>query len=325
MKLGLVLGAGGVVGMDYHAGVLHALVEEGGLEPASADLIVGTSAGSVVGSLLRSGWTAADLWSFALGTHPMVADLPPHEVERRRRATLSPRFDTPFEAARLAVGSAYVLARSVLRVPVPQVPRPIARRFPGGLFTIQEAEERLTEVLPEVWPDDPLWLVAVDLVSGRRVVLGRRGAPEVGLHTGVLASCSIPGVYPPVRAGEAVLVDGGAHSSTHLDLAARAGCDLIVGVAPMAYDPADAPGRLERVARRWPTRALAGEAREARARGAQVLLVRPGAADLRHHGMNAMRPDDDAAIARAAYESTCRLLATERFRRVLDDLEPTAA
>jgi NTE family protein len=325
MKIGLVLGAGGVVGMDYHAGVLHALVEEGGLEPSDADLVVGTSAGSVVGSLLRSGWTARDLWDFAVGTHPTVADLPPDEVERRRRAVLSPRFDSPFEAARLVVGSTYVLARSVLKVPMPQVPRPIARRFPGGLFTTEEAEERLTEVLPEEWPDDPLWLVAVDLVSRRRVVLGRAGSPAVDLHTGVLASCSIPGVYPPVRAGDAVLVDGGAHSSTHLDLAARPGCDLVVGVAPMTYDPASAPGPIERLGRRWPTRALASEAREARARGARVLLVRPTADDLRHHGVNAMRPDDDAVIARAAYDSTCRLLATERFRRVLDGMEREAA
>ena len=304
MKLGLVLGAGGVVGMDYHAGVLHALAEEGGLDVSSADLVIGTSAGSVVGSLLRSGWTPRDLWDFAL-------------EERGEQAMFSPRFDTPFEAARLVVGSAYVVWRSVLKGPLPQVPKAIAKRFPGGLFTIDEAEERLAEVLPDDWPDAPLWLVAVDLVTGRRVVLGRRGSPVVDLHTGVLASCSIPGVYPPVRAGEAVLVDGGAHSSTHLDLAARAGCDLIVGVAPMTYDPSGSVGPVERLGRRWPTRALATEAREARSRGAKVLLVRPTAADLRHHGMNAMRPRDDAAIARAAYESTCRLLETERFRRLL--------
>ena len=54
MRFGLVLGAGGVVGMSYHAGVLHALAQEGGIDPASADLIVGTSAGSVMGTLLRS-------------------------------------------------------------------------------------------------------------------------------------------------------------------------------------------------------------------------------------------------------------------------------
>lgn len=324
MRFGLVLGAGGVVGMDYHAGVLHALAEETELELTAPDLVVGTSAGSVVGSLLRSGWTPRDLWEFALGTHPTVADLPPDEVERRRKAVFSPRFDTPFEAARLVVGSTYVLARSLFKAPMPQVPKSIARRFPGGLFTIDEAEERLTEVLPADWPQDPLWLVAVDLVSGRRVVLGRKGSPEVDLHTGVLASCSIPGVYPPIRVGEAVLVDGGAHSSTHLDLAARAGCELIVGVAPMTYDPGTAPGWVERLGRRWPTRALASEAKEARAGGANVLLVRPGTADLAHHGLNAMRPEDDAAIAKAAYESTCRLLQTERFRRVLDG-NPAAA
>src|SRR2546430_1216023 len=69
VKIGLVLGAGGTVGMAYHAGVLRALREVGGFAAEDADLVVGTSAGSVVGAYLRSGWTTEDFWHLALGTH----------------------------------------------------------------------------------------------------------------------------------------------------------------------------------------------------------------------------------------------------------------
>jgi NTE family protein len=220
--------------------------------------------------------------------------------------------------ARRVVGSAYVAARAVVKVPVPPIPSFVARRFPAGIFDNRETRERIAEVVPERWPARPLWLVAVDVGTGRRVVLGRRGSPTATLRDAVLASCAIPAVYPPVRVGGHLLVDGGAHSSTHLDLAATAGCDLVIGVVPMAFDPANAPGAVSQLVRRSPTRDVAREARFARKRGASVLLVRPSAGELRIHGRDMMRPSDTAAIARSAYECTARLLETPRFRRLLE-------
>jgi len=321
MRFGLVLGAGGVVGMSYHAGVLHALEREGGLDPTTADLVVGTSAGSVVGALLRSGWRTEDLWAFVREEHPLVAGIDDLERERRKQAMLTPMAGPK---TRRAIGSAYVAARSVVKGPVPPVPGFIAKRFPAGMFDNSEAADQIGEFIPAEWPDRRLWLVAVDVRTGRRVVLGRKHVPPT-LHQGVLASCAIPGVYKPIRVDDHVLVDGGAHSSTHLDLAVKDGCDLIVGVAPMAYDPSSAPGAVRQLVRRMPSRALAREARYARERGASVLLVRPCAEELDVHGVDALRPDDPKAIAQAAYDRTARLLETPRFRRVLSGGSTRAA
>src|SRR2546421_10134304 len=55
MKLGLVLGAGGVLGGAWLTGGLAAIADETGWDPGSADHIVGTSAGSVIGSLVAEG------------------------------------------------------------------------------------------------------------------------------------------------------------------------------------------------------------------------------------------------------------------------------
>src|SRR5438270_232058 len=77
------------------------------------------------------------------------------------------------------------------------------------------------------------WYVsAVDLEGRRRVVFGREDAPQVPLARAVLASCAVPGVYPPIREAGMTLVDGGVKSTTHLDTAA--GYDLVIGVVPMA-------------------------------------------------------------------------------------------
>jgi len=316
-RLGIVFGAGGTVGMAYHAGVTRALEKIAGLQPAGADLLVGTSAGSVIAAYLRSGWTGEDFWAFALGTHPTLAHLDADDVASRRRDIFTPRWRSPLELGRIVVGSGYVLAQALARRPALPIPGFLRRRFPGGLFAMTEGQRRLPDELGTTWPDRPLWLCTVDITTGRRVVLGREGAPVVPLARAVMASCAIPGFYPPVRVGRMTLVDGGVHSSTNLDLAARFGCDLIIGVAPMAYEPVNAPGPLRQLVRLVPTRQLARETSWARARGAEVLLIRPTAAELAVHGANLMRPDAGEEIAKAAYEATARLLMTDRFRSVL--------
>ena len=55
MKVGLVLGAGGVAGGAWLTGALDALATETGWDPGSADRIVGTSAGSVIGAFTAAG------------------------------------------------------------------------------------------------------------------------------------------------------------------------------------------------------------------------------------------------------------------------------
>ena len=66
-RVGLVLGAGGAVGHGFHAGTLAALAEVAGWDARSADIVVGTSAGSVVGAMLRAGADPSDLFARAVG------------------------------------------------------------------------------------------------------------------------------------------------------------------------------------------------------------------------------------------------------------------
>ena len=323
--------------------MLRALEQVGGLVPDDASLIVGTSAGAVVGAYLRSGWSTDDMWQLAHGTHSSQAELTPEEIEARNRAIMEPAWRDPLTLLRRGIGSAYVAGRSFVRplpplpqlrvqglrlpglqvpglgVPALRTPAALGRLFPGGMFAMTEGRRRFADELPAEWPERPLWICAYDIDRGRRVVLGRPGrAPLATLAQAVSASCAIPGIYNPVRVGRLTLVDGGAWSTSNLDLAAKAGCKLIVGVVPLAFDTVGPlPAALVQLVRRVPARMVVGEMDQARRLGAEVLLLRPSARELRLHGANLMRRSGWDTIARAAYESTARALDTERFRRVL--------
>ncbi len=306
------------MGIAYHAGVLRALEEVAGFRPDDADLVIGTSAGSMVGAVVRSGISTDDLWAASLGEHPDLV------VEREGASPWARAWESPTDVIRRAFGSAYVLQRSLLRFPVPHLPRALRRLFPGGFFTIADVEETLSQFMPTAWPAKPLWLVTVDVRTGRRVVLGRRVPPRTDLHTAVEASCAIPGFFQPVRVGRRTLVDGGVHSTTNLDLATKISPDLIIGVVPMAFEPGHSPAGLDGVVRSYAQNRLAREVAQARGTGARTLLIRPSRHDLTAMGANLMRRAGNERVTRIAYESAARQLDTARSRDLLAQLRETA-
>ena len=311
MKTALVLGGGGTVGLAYHAGVLRALEVETGFSPDDAEVIIGTSAGSVMGAYLRSGMTTEDMWLLSRGEHPSKPAFGGASHDSQPDL-FQPTWNNPADILRHLVGSAYVLARAISPFPL-RPPAALKALFPGGLFTLEEGRKRFAEELPAEWPDKALWVTTVDIVSGRRVVLGRPGAPTVDLPRAVLASAAIPGIYQPVQVGRRSLIDGGAHSTSNLDLAVQAGVDRIIGVVPMAFDTAIPPGPLGQLIRRIPAQMLASEVALAKRRGIEVLMFRPSAGEVRDHGFNLMRPNGLERVAELAYESTLRTLKTDRF------------
>ncbi|MGA2211145.1 MAG: patatin-like phospholipase family protein [Acidimicrobiales bacterium] len=302
MKLALVLGAGGLVGVAHHAGVVCALADEIGFDDEDADLVIGTSAGSAVAAYLRSGWKPRDLMARA-------SDL--------RDAAPGAIGGGALDLLRHGIGSAYVVARATVRVPSVLSLPPVGllrRAFPAGVVTMGEGPNILERELPRTWPERPLWLATYDLVSRRRVVLGRPGEPYVALSAAVRASCAIPGVYAPVRAADGVLVDGGAWSLVNLDLASLAGCDTVVCVAPMSYDPDRPPDPRDRMVREVSTRALVRATARLRRQGIRVVTLSPGPREVAAQGVNLMRSTDLARVAEVAHAETVAHLRSLKRR-----------
>ena len=71
----------------------------------------------------------------------------------------------------------------------------------------------------------PFYAVAADIQSGQEVAFGRG---NTGMA--VRASCSIPGIFRPVKIGERVYVDGGVVSPVAVDVAKKFGADIVIAV-----------------------------------------------------------------------------------------------
>lgn len=71
----------------------------------------------------------------------------------------------------------------------------------------------------------PFYAVVADVQSGQEVVFGRGNTGQA-----VRASCSIPGVFRPVRIGDRMYVDGGVVSPVAVDAAKKLGADVVIAV-----------------------------------------------------------------------------------------------
>lgn len=319
-RVGLVLGAGGVVGHAFHAGVLTALAEATGWDPDGAEVVVGTSAGSVVGSLLRAGFPAADLYARATGG-PLSAPAT-RLVARAGLGAGPPTLPSrpPRSQGRRTMASPEMFLRAAL---APLRVRPgalVAAAMPEGEVPSELVAGGLRPLFRSGWPDRPLWICALRLGDGRRVVFGREGAPAAGVAEAVAASCAIPGFFEPVTIESERYVDGGAHSLTNAALLARLGLDLVVISSPMSAAGRGLRPSIDLPARQLARASLGREAVRIRRRGTPVLAFQPTFADLDVMGLNAMDPERRGPVARQARESTLRRLERADVRDRLASL-----
>ncbi len=286
MRRGLVLGAGGVLGAAWTIGALSAVQDELGWDPRTAEVLIGTSAGSVLVAGLACGVGVQELLDHQQGKPDPRIEYDPDTDG----GGSFPPLPWPF------VGSPSGLVRSALR-PWRVTPMgALAAAMPQGRGSIEPVGRLVDGFLPEGgWSPHPAaWVVAMSYQSGRRTVFGRPGAPEAQLRDAVMASCAIPGWYAPVGIGHHTYVDGGVCSPTSVDLLARLRLDEVVVLSPMtslSYDTPDAvAARIERRFRRLSTKRVVGEIKKVAATGTKVHFLGPTAADLAIIGANMMDP-----------------------------------
>ncbi len=256
----LVLGGGGVTGIAWEIGLMAGLAELG-IDLAAADVIIGTSAGSVVGTDIASG----------------------QELEALYQAQLAPPAPEPAARMSWSVIGRLLWVMSTSRDPV----RARARigHWALAVRTMPEADRRMViEARLPVgdWPAKTLKVTAVDARTGELVVFDSAG--DAGLVDAVGASCAVPGVWPPVTIGDRRLVDGGVRSIANADLAA--GYERVVIVAPVAKGV----GHMTSPHRQAVALAAAG---------AHVVLVKPDRAAIRAIGRDVLDLSRRAAAATA--------------------------
>ena len=265
----LVLGGGGPVGIAWETGIIQGLLD-GGVDATEADLIVGTSAGSVVGTQIASGRSPRDL---------LEAQTAPAEGTTGGGAG-----GAAGGAAGGGAGANVGVLRELFQKWASATELSEALRAQIGALALAArtaSEEVWINSFKQAsstsdWPERRLILTGVDTASGKFVTWDRDSG--VPIELAVAASCAVPGLFPPVTIDGSRYMDGGVRSGTSADLAS--GHQVVLIVAPMGASPAGI-GRIMR-------HHLDAEAATLRAAGSTVEVVLPDAASLEAFGPNMM-------------------------------------
>jgi NTE family protein len=208
----IVLGGGGLLGEAWMSALLAGLEDSTEFDARASACYVGTSAGSIVAASLAAGLEPGARLGRLSDLAASSADGP----EERERA-----FGSAFAvAAKLAGAAATPLAPFAFASTAAggaMLRRTALRGIPEGKRSLEELG-RQVELSGVSW-DGRLRIVAVERESGRRMVFGAPGAPDVPVSSAVQASCAIPGYFRPIKAHGRSYVDGGLWSPTNIDVA----------------------------------------------------------------------------------------------------------
>lgn len=317
MSLGLVLGTGGQLGYAWMVAALTTWERATGRDAREADVMVGTSAGSVVAAALASGVPVSDMLEQLLDPPP-----PPPRPAGAPRST--PRRGFP-PLPRVGPGSLRLLGEIARR---PRRFPPLAfgaALLPTGRGDTTGLHRWAMKWARETWPERPqVRIVAMDYDSGARVPFGRPGAPTASMADAATASCAVPGWFSPVRIDGRRYVDGGVCSATSADLLLDADLPRVdealvlvplarTGPVPAVWsDPVGATDA-------WLRGLIGGRSghETARLRRAGILVTEhaPDAEDRAVAGWNVMDPRKQAEVARVALRTTADRWSRDGTRR----------
>jgi NTE family protein len=218
------------VGAAYHAGVLFSIEHHTGVDPRTATQIVGTSAGSLVGALLRVGVGTEEL--IRLARRDPTLPLPDH-LRGLQHASVA---GTP-SLLDLLVAMRPPTLGAVANTLRHRTPWPWVLSWSrSARFDLQPLFAELDRLAGGRWPQADLKVCAVSADRGARRVLDETTA--IPLSQAVAASCAVPGLFRPQDVRGERLVDGGVHSVTNVDALDFASTDAPIDevwvVAPMA-------------------------------------------------------------------------------------------
>ncbi|WP_432180311.1 patatin-like phospholipase family protein [Streptomyces sp. NBC_00063] len=264
----LVLGGGGPVGGAWMAGVLAGLADAG-IDPLSADVVIGTSAGAIFGARLACGESARELYE--------------------RQLARADRIDLPVTAAQTlrylwaALGS-------------PDSQRSVQRLGRAALAARTAAESDVRRIIATLLRDATAWptntnlrITAIDAHTGSLEAFDAAG--QVTLVEAVTASCAVPIVWPPASAAGRRWIDGGTRATANIHLARD--YRRVLAIAPLISAPGPHPSARQQAA-------------ELEAEGIDILLVSPDRTARRAMGrdMAADAPRPGAARAGHAQATT---------------------
>lgn len=215
----MVLGGGGEYYVAWYCGFFHGLLEAGLDMAQLPEMVVGTSAGSYMGSSLLSGEFTRLRTEFEFfGKFPEIfaklAPLTQPNISQMRADKINMSATDGSIETRKIIGNAALAANNKLN---------------GD--HIEKLVGLLTGDSKTDWPTSRMYTTGIDCYTGERIVVGQQTARKNGipLSHGAGASSSLPGVAGPTLLGQRYVMDGGICSNpAHVDLVAGSKRALII-------------------------------------------------------------------------------------------------
>ena len=225
----LVLGGGGEYFIAWLLGFAHGL-HSAGVSYDIADVIVGTSAGAIVGSAAAAGHIGLlrdDIDFF--GQFPkLLSDLIPTRESNSSQVRARNLAEAAHDASMATIQSIGRGAMAARNPPVRNL-------------------ELMIDILSlgRSWPSPRFHATMTDCYTGERLVLSQ--SSNVPVAHAVCASVSLPVVFGPTWIGDRLCMDGAMCStSTHCDLVAGAGRALVVALTDKGLRFSNIPNDIDR-------------------------------------------------------------------------------
>jgi NTE family protein len=251
----LVLGGGGIYLLSFYAGYFGELLKHG-IDVGKADIIVGTSAGSIGGAIIAAGQLGALTQELdALGEFPwLFTKLIPNTKQNASQLRAS---QTAAEAKDPTPETIQAIGRAAM-----------AARNPDGPFQYYQA---VNDVLGfSAWPSPALHTTANDCYTAERIVVSQEDG--IPIDVACAASSSLPGQIGPTWLKDRLCMDGGiCQTSTHCDIVAGAKRALVVSLSDGGSDAVAQGLRTSGM-----TNTLQQEVADLQAGGTETMLVVAG-------------------------------------------------
>lgn len=206
-RIGLALGGGGARGLA-HIGVLRVFEREA----IPIDIIVGTSAGALIGGAYAGGLALDEL----IEKVNDYLNSPEFQSSAIRAVAASHSQENHGLAQKIEIflKNSFYLAQTMFR---------------PGVLSSEDFQTMIDFFIPDIQIEEtriPFRAVATDLMSGKQVIFS-----DGPLRQAVMASCAVAGAIEPLKEGGMWLSDGGIIGLVPSSVARKEGADIVIAVA----------------------------------------------------------------------------------------------
>ena len=237
-KCALVLAGGGMTGATYEIGALTALNQLflPDFSTSSFDIYVGTSAGSIIATLMANRIRPIEIFQAIAKNQPSLFNWRREDIYRLDKRELFSNLREIFRNV-LRIIRSYKLKHWDLSLT--EIIHIFQEQLPAGFYSLDPMQSYLCRAFHEASIEDDfsridseLYIVAYDLDTMERTVFGSTNYNHLHICSAIAASCAYPLFFRPFQIGDHHYIDGAVGRVDHIDIAINHGATLIIMINP---------------------------------------------------------------------------------------------